>query len=352
MISSTKTYWPQIDHLRAFAALQVWCWHFCHAGDGHPLAFTATVALVPLNLLLQGFCGVALFITLSGYLFAKLINDQPVRWTQFYLNRALRIWPLMLVYAAYIAWRYVPTPQWGGYARQLFIGLGKPRWPGMGLWIVTEEHCYILLPALLWLFRKARANALVVLALMLALRFGLWRWTGSVRNMEHMTVIGRLDEFCLGILAWQYRDWVRARRWLAWIALGILVAFYTGFAAAGSFNGTERSSLWVWLPELDGLCFATLICLYDATAPRTGWLSRAWARIGTWSYSSYIWNMEVVFVAAFFIHVKLVSITGNPYITLACAGGAYILWSIVCSVSYNGIEKPWLRLRRPYLVPA
>ena len=76
MKSSTGQYFIALDHIRAVAALLVFIWHFSHAASGYPVPFEFTPSFFPLAIFDEGHTGVALFMTLSGYLFAKLLDGK------------------------------------------------------------------------------------------------------------------------------------------------------------------------------------------------------------------------------------------------------------------------------------
>lgn len=88
-----------LDHVRALAAFMVFTWQFSHLLRGYPVPFAGTPALFPLALLDEGHTGVALFMTLSGYLFARLLAGQSVSFPVFFWNRLVRLAPLMIVVA-------------------------------------------------------------------------------------------------------------------------------------------------------------------------------------------------------------------------------------------------------------
>src|SRR3954468_4994130 len=83
----------------------VFTWHFTHAGNGYPVAFEGAPALFPFALFDEGHTGVALFMTLSGYLFAKLVGDKRLDFVSFLYSRALRLGPLLL--ACLAAWSLI-----------------------------------------------------------------------------------------------------------------------------------------------------------------------------------------------------------------------------------------------------
>ena len=75
MKSSTGMYFVGLDHIRALAAYIVFSWHFVHVHDGH---LGDSPSIFPLSLLTEGHTGVALFMTLSGYLFTKLLDGKNI----------------------------------------------------------------------------------------------------------------------------------------------------------------------------------------------------------------------------------------------------------------------------------
>ena len=97
MRSSSGEHFIALDHVRALAAFMVFAWHFTHAENGYPVPFEYVPALFPFSLLDEGHTGVALFMTLSGYLFAKLLDGKSIDYKVFLWNRALRLFPLLVV---------------------------------------------------------------------------------------------------------------------------------------------------------------------------------------------------------------------------------------------------------------
>ncbi len=89
MKSSSGKYFLGLDHIRAVAAFLVFTWHFIHVNNGHE----AAPPIFPLSILTEGHTGVALFMALSGYLFAKLLDGKNIIYTSFIWNRFLRLAP-------------------------------------------------------------------------------------------------------------------------------------------------------------------------------------------------------------------------------------------------------------------
>ena len=101
MRSTEGIYYSRLDHVRALAAYLVFCWHFLHLTPTFPVPY-ASAPVFPLALLDEGHTGVALFMTLSGYLFAKLVGDRGIDFPAFLWSRAVRLGPLLIVCIA--AW--------------------------------------------------------------------------------------------------------------------------------------------------------------------------------------------------------------------------------------------------------
>src|SRR5947209_4560869 len=94
MRSSSGAHFIALDHVRALVAFMVVTWHFTHAGYGYPVPLDYIPAIFPFALLDEGHTGVALFMTLSGYLFAKLLDGASIDWKAFIWNRVVRLLPL------------------------------------------------------------------------------------------------------------------------------------------------------------------------------------------------------------------------------------------------------------------
>src|SRR5258708_15325185 len=95
MRSSSGAHYIALDHVRGLAAFMVFAWHFTHAWYGFPIPFEYVPAVFPFALLDEGHTGVALFMTLSGYLFAKLLDGKTIDYRAFLWNRVLRLVPLL-----------------------------------------------------------------------------------------------------------------------------------------------------------------------------------------------------------------------------------------------------------------
>ncbi len=334
----------------------VFSWHFTHGASGSPVPFEANPALwlAPLALLDEGHTGVALFMTLSGYLFAKLLDGRAVDYLQFFRNRALRLLPLLLLVMLLVGLqqvqRGVPPVD---YLRSLLAGLVWPSWPNGGWSITVELHFYLLLPLLLWLGRRWGGALPALLLGALVLRVLLHQRDGEVQWLAYWTLVGRIDQFVAGILAWRWRHVLAGRPLRAALIVGGFVLAYWLFDVRGGFYGMPSypspSRWWIVLPALEGIAYAAAIAWYDNSARLgNGRLSRWVARYGEYSYAIYLLHVFVVFDAARWIHLNLMDLS-NLYVACLWALPTFMLMGVPAHISWRCVEQPFLRLRRPYL---
>jgi len=359
MRSSTGQHWLALDHVRALAAFLVFTWHFTHSTNGYPVAFEGAPAFFPFAILDEGHTGVALFMTLSGYLFAKLLDGRSVDYPLFFWNRFLRLAPLIMVSVLLADLeRYLMTGDVIVAASFAAVigGFASFSPQSSGIWsIVVETHFYLVLPLLMSVSRGNRWVLLWVLAAMIAVRLGAALLVGGARELAYWTIVGHIDQFLLGIVAFRNRAIVRGRhRVAAGTALGFALFYYAFDRAGGWYGLTGRGweqVVWAVLPTIEGAAYAFLITYYDENfSPRDTGLSRIIGKAGAYSYSIYLLHFFVVFRLARFIDEHVMSLS-NFYI--AC------LWSALCfaltipfaQACYRWIEAPFLKSRRPYLRP-
>ncbi|MDX2306794.1 MAG: acyltransferase [Hyphomicrobium sp.] len=335
-------YVAKLDHVRALAAFLVYAWHMIH----WQAAYDAVPAFPPLSLLEEGHAGVALFMTLSGYLFAKIIDGRPIDLARFYQNRALRLAPLLAVVLAYWAFRGKLTPE------TFLTGFVLPTWPN-GTWsIAVELQFYLLFPAILALQTRNRIRPLVsIIAMMMALRTAGYVATGSIQGFAYWTIGGCLDLFVMGLLWHELakRNDIRrnAGQILAAASLTIVAGWHV-FNLAGGFYGTTTSPIWIVMTPLEGFLFGAVIVGYEhARLNLPPLASRALAKTGEVSYSIYLVHFIVYPTLA-----KWAAATGAD---MADAATAMLVACItfpavvlVAIASYTLIERPFLALRTTY----
>ncbi len=332
----------------------VFTWHFTHGTSGYPVPLEIAPDLFPLSVLDEGHTGVALFMTLSGYLFARLLDGRQIRYAPFLWNRALRLLPLLSVVVVIAGIRVVLRGEsLVGYLGSLAKGVLLPSLPNGGWSITVEGHYYLVLPALLWMTRRSKLLPWALIAVAIALRFVIHHEQGEVQWLAYWTIVGRIDQFVMGMLAFTLRNHVAHRHvTVLLIALGFTY-FYWLFDQEGGFyqrpTYPSPSPLWIVLPTIEALAYGVLIGWYDSSfAPSDRGVARFLSRIGAYSYSIYLLHFFVVFRGARFIHEQVMDIS-NFYVACAWAVPCFALMAIPGYLSYRFIEAPFLRLRKTYI---
>lgn len=351
MRATSGTYDIALDHVRALAIFLVFTWHFLHGvTSGWPIARDYAPALFLLAPLEEGHTGVALFMTLSGYLFAKLLDGRTLDFPRFMANRLLRLLPLLLVVLAVEGtWIFLTGGNLERWLGNVASGWLLPSLP-LGGWSITVElQFYLLLPLILALSRR-HDGALLLLLLGAMLARLLWYWlTGEVQSLAYPTLVGRLDQFLLGILAFRHGNRLRGRHGLMLAVVSAFCLFYAYFNAQGGIFNTTRSALWVVLPSIEGLAYGVGIAYYHRSyQPGTGGVSAFVARVGCYSYSIYLWHLFFVVAMARFIDRHIQAIDGFAP-ALFWSSLCFLLLLPLAYLSYRYIEMPFLNLRRPYL---
>jgi peptidoglycan/LPS O-acetylase OafA/YrhL len=352
MRSTEGLYYSRLDHVRAFAAYLVFMWHFLHMTPSYPVPYAST-PIFPFALFDEGHTGVALFMTLSGYLFAKLVGDKQIDFGNFLWSRAVRLAPLLIVcIGAWVLIGYLsgdPIP-----VSDIVGGFLLPTWP-QGTWSITIElHFYLLFPFLLLAVRRYGPLALLgVVAIAIAIRIDWWLTFGEGQHIAYWTIFGRIDQFAFGML---FALAPPRHQLLRMIGIGATIAFlvfWQVFDAIGGYhnhNGTPSpSALWIFIPTIEAVTWASLIALYDRSSinlPKI--LDRGLAKVGEWSYSIYLLHFFLIVLLRSFVW----ELQGNAedfYVAFAVANLAFLAFLPVAAISYACFEKKFLTYRRPYL---
>lgn len=333
--TTSGQYWQRLDHLRGIAAFMVFAWHFIHVQGVVPATDPSLLSIFE-----EGHTGVSLFLVLSGYLFAKIVGDDTIAFRPFIYSRLLRLGPMLLLG---LAAAYITHPQ-----RWIEIPLGLVQ-PGLwrnGCWTVAVElQLYLLLPLLLWTLRRWPAAALAVVALSTAGRVAIYAAGGDLQFYAYYSLLGRIDQFVLGIAAWRL---IRGRPLSApafAIGFGAFLLALHVFNLRGGFIGTASSPLWIWWPTVEALGYAMLITWYDGG---TWSLPRPFAFAGKVSYSMYILHYVFFRPIGAFALKTFHAHSFYPMFLLSIA--AYVLLLPVAWAGWRLIETPAMRRRRPYLL--
>ena len=350
MRSSTGAHYIALDHVRALAAFFVFAWHFTHVTV--PLSYVP--ALIPFSILDEGHTGVALFMTLSGYLFAKLLDGRRIDYRAFLWNRAIRLLPLLVVVVAIVGLtKLINGEGLAAYALATAQGLFLPTLPNGGWSITVEFHYYIILPALLGMSARSKFLPLSIIVAAVGLRWFLHHERGEIQSLAYWTIVGRIDQFVLGMLAYQFRRLIARRHWVALAVIASFMIVYWRFNALGGFyhypSYPSPRPFWIILPTIEGFAYAISIAWYDNSfSHSTSRLSRWIGRIGEYSYSIYLLHFFVVHAMARFVNEHVMNLS-NFYVACLWAVACFGLMIIPAYFSFRFIESPFLNLRKRYV---
>lgn len=219
--------------------------------------------------------------------------------------------------------------------------------------MTVEFHYYAILPLFLWMFGKSKLLPISIIVVAIALRVFVYREIGEIQSLAYWPIVGRIDQFALGMLMYQFRASIAYRHVLALAIFTGFTMFYWYFDLHGGFyqnpSYPSPSPLWIVLPTIEGIAFAVGIARYDNSfSHSTTGFSRFVGRIGEFSFSIYLLHFFVVFHAARFVNERVMDIS-NFYV--AC------LWSVVFFLllvpagylSFRFIEAPFLKHRKRYI---
>jgi peptidoglycan/LPS O-acetylase OafA/YrhL len=356
MQSSNSQYLSKLDHLRFAAALMVLAWHIMRYNSQIPT--TLISSFWPLSFFTEGHTGVSLFMVLSGYIFMTLCHGREIDYMAFIRNRVLRIAPLFIMWT--LLYFYISDID----PAKLIIAIGallnNKTIPGVGWTITVEFQFYLLFPFLLVFTQKMGTRYLVgLLVAAVAIRWCVWFTRDTVQDLAYATIFGRIDQFLLGMIAFE-----ASRKFPKYfkspiVLLSLIAAWsflYHKFDAAGGYfdnNGyPSRSSVWIYLPTLEGLFYGLITAAYLGTVqllPKA--FDKAIAWLGMLSYSLYLnhpWAIEIGMKA-----LKAMDVDTANFWT-AMTYGFVVVFAILLIMSigtYYLIEKPFLQMRSKYLKP-
>lgn len=346
----SRRHWPALDGVRALAIGLVVVGHY---------AGSDAIALE----------GVQVFLVLSGFLITGLILDEyaltdAFRWRRFYARRALRIFPAYYGFLAVSYWLatrgHLPVApgRWLGaltytsnYVQALQTGHPGPL---MHLWsLAVEEQFYLLWPGALVLLlprlslRRIAQGLAAVVAMVLLWRLAWLHVLHGPLAYIRFAFDARADMLATGCLlavlvrlpSWpRVARWLRLRLWVLPLAI-LLLAVLTWTVTRAQRYGISFT--------LDALLIGLILAglTINAPAPRHGWRwldHPALRRLGTWSYSLYLyhlwgWAIAASMAAAFPI-AWLSTRWGNALLGVP-------IGLMLAVVSYAWVERPILRWR-------
>jgi len=340
---------PALDGIRAVSIAIVFV---AHAGLG---------SVVP------GGFGVTVFFFLSGFLISTLLRkefakQQSISFKNFYIRRALRIFPPFYSALAFavlilmagllpgkVAWSGVGllAGHLGNYAQVYWGEAALP--PGTAVYwsLAVEEHYYLTFPfvALLLLKRNSKATTVVTLTL-IGIAILLWRIylvnQGAPEVRTYLATDTRVDSILWGCLLAMTLNPVMDKplatstaveALVLLLSLGVL--FFCFVYREGAFRETFRYTL-------QGIA---LLPVFYLAVLRSHWPVFRWLDwrpiryIGTLSYTLYLVHLVVLYSLEY-------CLPQVPGVVRGIAGAA--LSTGIAALSYHYMERPLARLRKKY----
>ena len=367
-------YQSRLDHLRFFAATSVVLHHCSNKFTWSEQLFADSVSATAANLvtlvLRKGFAGLSPFMVLSGFLLCLICRagQKKIAYSQFMHNRILRIYPLLtLIFfiVICITWREsgpldilrlltaqfnTGNPQGTGWGSQVF--------PTGTIWtLAVEFQFYLLFPFLaLFLQRYGPWYILGLIAIIILCRYAVigLRTTGmaEVAEIFHHTIIGRLDQFLLGMLLAYLcvhdaipkvlrHDTVK---WCLLCAGLIVLMAFVGFKYV--YLG-RKDQIEAFVPTLEAALWCPLVYCYSTVKlgfPQV--IDKSLAALGRISYSIFLLHAPVgtCVMVGFGLTFPDTIAELMPF-----AFGAVLAPTILLSaLTYAVIEKPFLSLKKRY----
>jgi peptidoglycan/LPS O-acetylase OafA/YrhL len=352
---------PQLDALRAFAVCSVLVCHFWQ-----PAPFAWILRQVDL-----GFLGVRLFFVLSGFLITRILlasrasteldgSGRIGAWQQFYVRRALRIFPvyyLILAGALVLgvppareAWPWLLT-----YTSNICAALFQENMRYFGhFWsLAVEEQFYLVWPWLVLCAPQRGLRPLILLAIAVApiYRAGVFDASGEGWGTLPFACLDSLGAGAMLALAQRTTpSRERLERTLRHVVLPIGFGGYLGLHALA--YGSDSGRL---LAALHETFYALVCCCVIAAADRgvTGWAGHvlSWRPLvycGRISYGIYAYHL---FVPWALTKVFRAAGHGFPAPGPARLVVASLATFAVAMVSWHLVERPINQLKHhfPYV---
>ena len=369
MTQQDRYYRPELDALRLLAFCFVFFFHV------HDLLGSTAMPRMLDQFATIGAFGVPVFFLLSAFLITELLERERVRFgtirvRDFYVRRALRIWPLYFTafYGLAVLERFVPHTGPRGLgcfaAFSVFLGnawICRHGWIASSvdpLWSISiEEQFYLVIPMLLLLAGR-RVVQWVCLGLLVTSYLVLasyaahpvvednGQWTNSFVQFQFFAA-GTLLSLVLRSRLPQLHVVVRAIAALAAVALW-MSAFLAFGVRSWASHASVAGALAGWCCVLTGtiLLFLAVFGIKPQTVPR--WM----AYLGRITFGLYVFHSLMLFLV---FHIfgnvfrSALAQTGlGRWATLIGASIALGMSVLVAHLSFQYFEGPFLRLKQRF----
>lgn len=292
--------------------------------------------------------GVNLFFIISGFLITSIIiseekNSGKVNLKIFFLKRIIRIFPayfaLLLVYFIFqiLGIIYIPKESWITAVTYTKYFNWKADWYTAHGWSLSiEEHFYLVWPLIFCFFKNFRRKTIFFIIIIVPfIRYFSHKY--HISGINNLTILYRIDAIAFGCLIAFYKDYFikKINTFYFTISLFIIV-FFEEFLSLIKF--LNLNNLMLSEGHRHGLVInicLSIVLIYSVFGPKKITFkilnSKILSFVGTISYSIYIWQQPFLSNNNYWINNLPQSI---------------ILVFLISILSYNLIEKPFLRLKK------
>ncbi len=354
---------PELDGLRGVAIILVIIWHYL---NNQLVPDKSPVVDFVIHLTSNFWNGVDLFFVLSGFLIGGILlraKGSENYFKTFYLRRIFRIFPvyylILFIYifliilipgiSAIIPYLFKdPLPVWSYlFYFQNYLMIIKQSygagWLGVTWSLAIEEQFYLLLPLLIFLFRKKPLTILIVMLIILATIFRYYAGDGYQRQLAFQC---RMDTLFAGVLfaiIFEQQKIISFLRKCKVLLLIILVSMTAGFFILSLMVGWSIN-VFVYLGYI--LLFVLLIIF--ALVFRESFVARILRnkylrKTGTISYGIYLYHLIVIYLLYWILEKSGVDIYNNLNIILVAAG-AFSITYLISYLSYNFFESKLIKI--------
>lgn len=279
---------------------------------------------IPVLLFKQnGWVGMDLLFTLSGFLITSNFIYKDVSLKGFYVKRILRIWPLYFLYLLLIGqydqtWTYM---LFSGNWQVMFHGWSSFNLVGH-LWAISmQEQFYLVYPIFIKLFKNI-TNVLVV-GIILSTLLKFFFFDPNNYYSIYMNTFTRLEPFLFGGLVAIYKDKIPK--------LFSIIVFIFGLVVLNFINIRESNSMFI---VILGYLFIAVWCasVLKLILEIRNWKLEAISKFAKLGFGLYVWHKVGIELSG-----------GNILLALLITLGLE-------TISYIMFEKKFLNLKKLFIL--
>lgn len=351
-----------LDQLRGVAALMVFFAHALHnftRGMAPEMGSWLFFENPLLAVVAEGPSGVGLFMVLSGFLFAYGAYQKEILYKEFVRNRFLRIYPMYILMILLGIYAYPANFSFTAFLASLLLLSNTSNALNGGmftilLWTISTEFMfYLVFPFLHRMYQSSGAAYLVrLLLLAVMLRLICVGLGASPRDLSYFTILGRIDQFIIGMLAAYAIREGKAGFWsgLPHLFSSVCIVIGTLYALNKFGGGWVSNSRWkVLWHTWEAFMYALVVIAFVQSKRRvlTGMVGKFFTLIGTISFSVYLLHQPVLAVLQR-ANLRVHDFT-DVYVDALITGGLALIVVVALSwLTFTLIERPFMRMRRNY----